>query len=290
VCRLAAALSTRPLSAAEFLYKAPQSLLHQSRAQKKRLQGDGWGAAWFAGGQPRLRKSPRAVFRDTALLRRVARQVKGTSFLAHIRWASNPLKLPRKELIGLPHTQPFVWKSWVFAHNGTLYIPNEVKAELGIWAPLVQGKNDSEVLFYWLLKHFEPLLSAPEKLTAAAVAATLERSFSALDKIWAECRQRYPLFPYPFHGTNCVLTNGEVLLAFCLADPRGFGKAIALCNAKQPYFELQRFVTEEAVVIASEPLDPRKTWTAFENGELLLARKNTDGIRVETARFLQENV
>jgi predicted glutamine amidotransferase len=56
-------------------------------------------------------------------------------------------------LIGLAHTQPFTYKNWLFAHNGTLLIQREVRAELGPLEKQIQGNNDSEVLFYWLMKH-----------------------------------------------------------------------------------------------------------------------------------------
>jgi predicted glutamine amidotransferase len=286
VCRLFAALSTHAIPAAPLLFKAPQSLLHQSRGDPKRPQSDGWGVGWFSGKTPRLRKSAQPIFQDAALLQRVAREAEGSALLAHARWASNPLKLPREALIGPEHTQPFVHGGWIFAHNGTLFIPNEVKAVMGQWASLVQGKNDSEVLFYWLMKDLGPLLESASTLTASEIASSLRASLLALHKIWEPQRKTYPQHNYPYHGLNCVLTNGEILIAFCLADPRGFGSAKALLNPEQPYYEMQRRASEDSIIVASEPIQISEDWVSFRNGELLLARREAKKVTAETASFL----
>ena len=53
----------------------------------------------------------------------------------------------------MAHTQPFSFGRWLFAHNGTLFIPREVREALGPLGRPIKGNNDSEVLFYWLMKH-----------------------------------------------------------------------------------------------------------------------------------------
>ncbi len=187
--------------------------------------------------------------------------------LGHVRWASNPLKLPRHELIGMSHTQPFSHGRWLFVHNGTLFIPREVKAELGPWARYVKGKNDSEVLFYWLLK---TVVSG----SVRGVATRLRASFRHLDRIWQGCKKRYPIYRNPYHGLNWVLTNGQIFMAFCYVDPRGFDKGKALCHRGQPYYQLQLKKTERNVFVASEPLDRTSGWQPVRHGQLLIARKN----------------
>src|SRR5260221_10485335 len=143
MCRLFGVLATQNLRADSFLRNAPGSLLALSRIDRKRPQGDGWGAGWFERGKPRLLKSPRPMFADKPLVRRAASRAKGKVLIGHVRWASNPLKLKRSELIGLRHSQPFSHGKWLFAHNGTLFIPKEVSAALGPWKKYLKGKNDS---------------------------------------------------------------------------------------------------------------------------------------------------
>jgi predicted glutamine amidotransferase len=198
--------------------------------------------------------------------------------VGHVRWASNPLKLPRRELIGIAHTQPFVHDRWLFAHNGTLYIPQEVTTALGPWAAWVKGKNDSEVLFYWLMKTFLRRTGMPA-LRSVGSPDLLRRSLQDLDRIGARCKSRYPLHPYPYHGLNWILTNGRRLYAFCYVNPRGFDKAKALSRRSQPYFQLQVKRTASTLVVASEPLDFDADWRPMRHGELLIAQRTAGRIR-----------
>ena len=130
--------------------------------------------------------------------------------IGHIRWASNPLKLPKHHLIGVDHSQPFSYQQWLFAHNGTLLIPKEVRAHLGSLSKQIRGNNDSEVLFYWLMKHLRQPLA---RGGAAGIVSAIRRSLKGIDAIWSECRKRYPLYKHPYHGLNWILTNGKILVA-----------------------------------------------------------------------------
>jgi len=202
------------------------------------------------------------MYRDKKAVRQAAERVQGKTLVGHVRWASNPLKLRHSELIGQAHTQPFTHGQWLFAHNGTLYIPKEVAAELGPWKKYIKGKNDSEVLFYWLLKHF----------ARRPAPAAVRQAIRGIHRIWAGCKKSYPLHPYPYHGLNWVLTNGRVLYAFCYSDPRGFGKSKALCNRRECYYQLRYRMDTGSVLVASEPLDRAPGWKGFRHGELLICR------------------
>jgi predicted glutamine amidotransferase len=315
MCRLVGCLSVDEIDAEYQLICAPQSLLYQSRVDPKRRQGDGWGVGWFEGDRPTLIKSPKPIYQDQQYLRRAVRRVGGSASVAHVRWASNPLKLPRRELIGLAHTQPFVHGRWLFVHNGTLFIPEEVKRELGPWRKFVKGKNDSEVLFYWLMKHLHeeqrpsvPLSSFPadvggesiiddgSPITASGTTPftsprharhptmrAIKRSIAGLHHIWETCRKRYPLYKFPYYGLNWVLTDGRMLVAFCYADPRGFGKARALCNRRRPYYQLHMRRTPREIVVASEPLDLSPDWRPMRHGELLIVHR--DGARLTMSTY-----
>jgi predicted glutamine amidotransferase len=277
MCRLIGSISTAKMNATKLLCTAPQSLLRQSHVDRRRKQGDGWGAGYFEHGQPKLIKSPRPMYREKKRVEGAARKVKGRVLIAHVRWASNPLKLKRRDLIGLAHTQPFIHGRWLFAHNGTLYIPREVTAALGSWKKYIKGKNDSEVLFYWLLKHL-----ARTKNPARAVRSAIR----GLHRIWDGCKKSYPIHPYPYHGLNWVLSDGHTLMAFCYTDPHGFGKSKALCDRRQCYYQLRRRVTPEGVLVASEPLDQEAGWKSFRHGELLIARRQRRRIVSRSVKVL----
>lgn len=281
MCRLLGVLSNEPLEASFLLEKAPHSLLTQSHSDRKRKQREGWGIGWFEGGHPCVYKSPHAIYQDIGRLRRAGRRARGRAFVGHVRWASNPLKLPKHQLMGLAHTQPFVHGRWLFAHNGTLYIPREVTDVLGSWAKYIKGRNDSEVLFYWLMKHL-PLFPSSLALLSKAVRAALD----GLHEIWQSCKARYPLYPFPYHGLNWVLTNGRVLMAFCYVNPQGFGKTKALCHPGQPYYQLHVQRTAQRVTVASEPLTLENDWRPLRHGELLMVQKTAHALKVHRAQII----
>lgn len=77
-----------------------------------------------------------------------------------------PRGLPSEMLIGLENTQPFSWGRYVFAHNGTLYVPDEAAILLGDYRRLVRGANDSEVYFALLVKETEENGDVVEALRA----------------------------------------------------------------------------------------------------------------------------
>ena len=277
MCRLIGAISSTKIDAPYLIHKSEQSLLCQSDIDRRRKQGDGWGIGFFERGAPRVMKSPRPMYRDQARVRRAASVVKGKTLVAHVRWASNPLKLKRDALIGVVHTQPFTHGGWIFAHNGTLFIPTEVAQELGPWQQHIKGKNDSEVLFYWFLKH---LAHATNPVKA------VRKGLAGLARIWQRCKKSYPIHRYPYHGLNWVLTNGKTLYAFCYTDPSGFGKSKALCDRRECYYQLRRKVTPESIVIASEPLDQAPGWISFRHGELMIAKNVNNKLFWRSVRVL----
>src|ERR1039458_2960919 len=136
MCRLFGVISTAKIDASYLLEGADRSLLHQSRVSRKEMQKDGWGIGWFEHGRTRIYKNPNAIYKDFASphpspLGRGRSEAAGEAkttiagirshcLIGHVRWASNPMKLPKKELIGIRHSQPFTYQRWIFAHNGTL--------------------------------------------------------------------------------------------------------------------------------------------------------------------------
>jgi predicted glutamine amidotransferase len=264
MCRLFGAISNHPFDAQDLLYGAPRSLFVQSRIDRKRPQGDGWGVGWFAKGKPHALKSSRPMYQERTLVQRAGKRARGRVIVGHVRWASNPLKLKRAELIGLPHTQPFVHGKWLFVHNGTLFIPKEVAAALGAWKKYLRGKNDSEVLFYWLLKHLQGKTNA---------AQAVRQAIQGIHRVWETCRKSYPIHKYPYHGLNFVLSDGNTFIVLCYTDPNGFGKAKALGNSQEPYYQLRRQVKDDHILVASQSIDPEEGWERFRHGELLIAKR-----------------
>jgi len=297
MCRFFATISTSTIDAGYLLQTASQSLLYESRVRRKELQKDGWGVGWFERGRPQIYKSPNPIYKDFASphpspLGRGRSEAAGEAqttiagirrrcLVGHVRWASNPLKLPKNHLIGRVHSQPFSFGSWLFAHNGTLLIPKEVREALGPLGQYIKGNNDSEVLFYWLMKHLLPssprrkpgsrrLDWVPASAGMTALVSRIRKSISELDTIWQSCRNKYPLYKYPYHGLNWVLTNGKILIAMCYVNPGGFGKAKALIRRQEPYYQLRYKHDASGWMVASEPLDHDPLWKCMRHGQILV--------------------
>jgi predicted glutamine amidotransferase len=271
MCRLFCQFALASQGIAEPLRDGAFSLRVLSTRDPRRRQSDGWGVGWIEKDRPRVLKSAGAIYQEPARVTQAIRAVHSLTTLGHIRRASNPLHLPKKALSGVKHTQPFTHGPWLFCHNGTLSIPREVKAALGPWKRFVKSKNDSEVLFYWLLK------------TVAArrgsLAVRVKQSMRELNQIWQRCRATHPDLRYPMHGLNWLLTDGNQLLAFCYANPEGFKQGGALGHREQPYFALQYRVTRDGIDVASEAWDAESRWKTLGHGMLLVATRRQDLLR-----------
>lgn len=137
MCRLFALHAGHPVTATFWLLDAPDSLTAQSRRNP-----DGTGLGVFGtDGDPVIRKQPIAAWRDLAFATE-AREMSGTTFIAHVRYATTG---PAEET----NTHPFLQNGRIFAHNGVvegLEVLDARLAGLGA-AELVRGDTDSERVF-----------------------------------------------------------------------------------------------------------------------------------------------
>ena len=138
MCRLLGMnAGTRPVAATFWLLDAPDSLVAQSRRNP-----DGSGIGVFRpDGTPLVVKQPIAAWDDIAFAT-AARELIGTTFVAHVRHASTGGHT-------LVNTHPFEQRGRLFAHNGVvegLDLLDARLAELGA-TDLVLGETDSERVF-----------------------------------------------------------------------------------------------------------------------------------------------
>ncbi len=255
MCRLfGLSAAPRYVTATFWLIDAPDSLAVQSRREP-----DGVGLGVFQpDGSVLLHKRPIAAYEDTEFARE-AREVSGSTFLAHVRYASTG---------GLrtENTHPFQQDGRLFAHNGVLtgldLLREKVGEELG--GPvedLVKGETDSELVFALVTayaRHGDDLGGA---LTAA------------VDWIAANV---------PVYALNLILTTPTDLWAlrypethplFVLARPPGGGHGHRHLDHASPGGTVRvrsgDLAAAPAVVVASERMDEDPHWRPLEPGELL---------------------
>ena len=246
---------TTTVAATFWLIDAPDSLSAQSHHNP-----DGAGIGAFgADGTATVSKQPIAAWQDTQFAS-AALDLRGTTFVAHVRYASTGDHT-------VANTHPFLQDGRLFAHNGVVQGLPELDrrlADLGV-ADLVGGETDSERVF--------ALITAE---TARHGGDVSEGVTAAIGWIG----ERLPLY-----AVNLVLTTATDLWAlrypathelYVLARPagrtgtsHGLEAATSRIHARSPHL-----ASRPSVIIASEQMDDDSGWRLLGPGELLHVRSD----------------
>ncbi|MGA8543308.1 MAG: class II glutamine amidotransferase [Thermoplasmata archaeon] len=274
MCRLFGLLSLDDEPAEPWLVRSERSLLAQSNVSPDTAQKDGWGVAWLTdGGRARIEKGTGCASHEGERQRFVqaAKDASGPLVLGHLRHASNPMHLSHEQLIGLANSQPFDTHTTLFVHNGGIPFPVETRPFLGLHESKVRGVNDSEVLFWLLVRnteeHGDPLVG-------------YVRTVEDLVRVW-EAMGR-PELP-PFSALNVIFSRGpDELYAFAQwTGDHGSG----LLDDRRRYFEMAYEANARRVVVGSEPFDRRAgPWKSLASGEYLHAKREDGRLEVTTGR------
>jgi predicted glutamine amidotransferase len=273
MCRLFGLLSSRPESAEPWLLRSDRSLFAQSNVTPETAQKDGWGIGWFeAGGRARVVKGTGGAYEEPDRYAAAARDAQGPLILGHLRHASNPLHLPRERLIALENSQPFENHTSLFGHNGSIPFPTETRPFLGVHEPKVRGVNDSEVLYWLLVRHTEE--------TGDPLVGYIH-TVEDLVRVWQGLQR--PAVP-PFSALNIVFSrNPNELWAFCQwTGDHGDG----LIDESRRYYEMTYLQTPHRVVVGSEPFDgERGSWKSLTSGTYLHAQRNENHVELTVGKI-----
>ncbi len=249
MCRLFGLHAGRSLVTATFwLLDAPDNLVAQSKRNP-----DGTGIGVFeAGGRPVLSKQPMAAWEDSEFACQ-ARELTGTTFIAHVRYASTGK-------LDVVNTHPFLQDGRLFAHNGVvtgLDVLDARLAEMSV-ADLVLGQTDSERVF--------ALITGSIRARNGDVEAGL------LDAL------RWLADSVPIYAVNLLLCTATEMWALRYPEPNQlylldrrqtttcprFNMQTARIHAQSPNLDQRR-----SVVFASEPMDADPGWELMEPGLLV---------------------
>jgi glutamine amidotransferase len=249
MCRLFGLHAGRSVVTATFwLLDAPDSLKAQSRRNP-----DGSGIGVFdADGKPVVQKEPIAAWEDTEFAC-AAHELCGTTFIAHVRYASTGS-------FDVRNTHPFLQDGRLFAHNGVvagLDVLDARLAELSV-ADLVLGETDSERVFALITASIRTrngdveagMLDALQWLTANVPIYAVNLLLCTATDMWA--------LRYPEPNRLYVLDRPEPLTSpgFDLQTPRIHARSSDLDE-------------HSAVVFASEPMDDEPGWRLITPGTLV---------------------
>lgn len=241
----------RPVRATFWLLDAPDSLSVQSRREP-----DGAGIGTFgADGKPHVAKQPLAAWEDHAFARE-ARDLKSTTFLAHVRYASTGA-------LTLANTHPFEQDGRLLAHNGVLHGLDELDrrlTELGVM-DLVLGQSDSERLF--------ALITAETRRSGGDIGAGITRAISWIAR------------ELPVFSLNFILSTATELWALRYPathplyvlerDPAAAPDPPAPLDARSRRIHSRstELARSPHVLFATEPMDHNPDWRPMASGELV---------------------
>jgi len=252
-----------------YVIESDKSLLKQSKFNPSRFQKDGWGIGYYKDGKTFIFKSPNPIYNELSLVNNKIEKVNSNFFLIHIRNASNPRQIEKDKLIGIENTQPFSYQNYIFSHNGTLSIVDEVFENLGKYKKYVKGLNDSEVLFWHFIKHIDAY---------ADVKTALYTMRDEINTIWVSVKKDYRKLKKPYNGINVFVYDGSTFYALC--DFKMEKETYSLMTPKWEYGSYAFRKEKSCVVISSEPCD-YKEWKKIDPVSIVTIEKNLN-IRIES--------
>ncbi len=248
MCRVFGCVSSVPVSIAHELLEADNPMIRQSEHHDS-----GWGMAVYErtdGASPNLVRFPEAAYSDGEFERATA--MRGRIFNVHVR---------RATLGGLTlvNTHPFVLGNYTFGHNGTV-IAYPRLLEPGVQKPT--GETDSEAIFHYLMRYFDP----------ADVAGSLRRAMSAVVARSA------------FSGLNFLFSDGERLYAYRLGifDLHWLARDDRLMVASERPTEEAWHTVQQDVLLTLDPAQLEEPHAERLLGDELVRRAEIDALEEQT--------
>jgi len=243
---------TEVVPATFWLLDAPDSLSEQSRRNP-----DGTGLGLFdEHGAPQLHKEPIAAWEDAAFATE-AHRLTGTTFIAHVRYATTGS-------LDVHNTHPFLQDGRIFAHNGVVEGLDVVDArlrEIGT-AELVLGQTDSERVF--------ALITGSIRASQGDVTAGLVDAM------------RWLAANVPIYAANILLCTATDMWALRYPESnelyvldRSDGHQTAgrdlefNLRTKRIHATSEQLATRPSVVFATERMDEDPRWCLIAPGELV---------------------
>lgn len=197
MCRLFGFRASVPSAVHRSLVRERNALRAQSSEHP-----DGWGLAWYVGGEPQVARGLGPAFQDDDF-EALASYVSSDAVLAHVRKAS-------VGRIAVENTHPFDEGRWVFAHNGTVPEWDALRAGVeGLLPPerlaRLAGTTDSERCFQLFLAELERGGRDPHD-PALPLDAVLDALARATAQVVTACGAQNPSLTF-------LCTNGRLLAA-----------------------------------------------------------------------------
>ncbi len=197
--RLFAYMGNDPARVACALHPARKLLVANAQDWSPPAQFDSWGIGFYQG-EVLLQRRPKAPTEPVDFYE-VARELRTDVIVGHVR--AGTVGKPKNE-----NTHPFRFRSWLFAHHGTLpHFTERVQAKLLAAVPdflrrNIRGQTDSEHLFHLLLAHLHHAGKLDDDtVSPESVCEALKATVAQIDE-WTGERADFAV----------AATNGRILV------------------------------------------------------------------------------
>jgi predicted glutamine amidotransferase len=254
------------------LYPARKLLVADAQASDPPATFDGWGIGFFQGGEVLLQRRPKPPTEPVDFYA-LTRDLRTDVIVGHVR--AGTVGKPKNE-----NTHPFRFRSWLFAHHGTIPAFDSIRDELLNDVPdflrrNIRGQTDSEHLFHLLLAFLHDASKLDDvNVTTAVVAEALRSTTALIDRMVTKHGHD------PRSECDIALTNGRILLATRRGRPVYYNhttsiKDCPVCRDQTPEFgrEPKRIDHEHlrSVVIVADPpaTPPGAPWQEIPDGSII---------------------
>ncbi|RLG76728.1 MAG: class II glutamine amidotransferase [Thermoprotei archaeon] len=256
MCRLFGLYANTPVDVYFSFFESPRG----SFEELSHGNPSGWGVAWLDENGWRIYKEPVALYASARAREVIRRCVRSKVVISHVRLAS-------AGGIRVENTHPWLYRGWVFAHNGTVYGRRELLKLLRGEHRGLEGDTDSEALFHLVVQEVndlgdpvEGIASAVEKIVRSGI------KFTSLNFIASNGEKLYAL--------RYAATSPSYYTLHHIERPRESLELRKLSRETQQLIAAKLARGEKAVVIASEPMSDEPHWKPVPNKHLMIVNRD----------------
>ncbi|MGD1045083.1 MAG: class II glutamine amidotransferase [Bacteroidota bacterium] len=205
---------------------------------------DGWGLVAYRDNQITfLEKEPSAAYESSKYVSAISQLAKLNTplLIGHVRKASRGKK-------AMENTQPYVFDSYVFCHNGTIFNHKENLPIEPKFVTSIRGETDSEMLFFWFIQ-------------------TIKKNKGISDGFEEGARKLHSM---KYSAANILMSDGNILFAMREANDRDVdANRKILCDTYYTLFQ-GKDISGTTKFICSQKLDiPDIIWIEIPNHTIL---------------------
>jgi glutamine amidotransferase len=261
MCRLFGLYANKAVDVQFSFYEAKESIEKLSSRNP-----DGWGIAWYDSSEWHLYKEPGPLYKSYKA-KGLIQNVRGIIIVSHVRLASS-WKFVRR----LKNTHPWLYKGYIFAHNGTIDRNGILKLLSPEYLNL-EGDTDSEAFFHLIVQE---AISSNDFVNGIKRAITKINdknvSYSSLNFVASDGKRLYAL--------RYAKSSLGYYTLYYLRRPREGLRLESFSKRTAQLIRMKLASGEKAIIISSEKLT-EEPWETIPNRHMLIVEENLNTELIE---------